>query len=264
MVYHQAITEQRPRYAESPVRKIGTPDLVDALAKGVADFNEKPCHLVVLTLVYPLVALLSARLIFGYDVLPLLFPLAAGFALVGPVAAIGLYEISRRREQGLDVAWHHAFGVLRSPALGSIVELTLILTTIFLFWLVTAYGLYVALFGHEPPASLRALVDQICCTPEGWILIVVGNAAGFLFALVVLTISIVSFPLLLDRNVSTSTAMATSVLVVLTNPRATLLWGLIVTVGLVLGSIPFFVGLCVVLPVLGHATWHLYRKAVAW
>jgi uncharacterized membrane protein len=264
MAYQQAIAETQASYAEPTIRTIDTGDLFDVLAKGVADFNEKPSHLMFLTIIYPIIALFLARMSFGYDVLPLLFPLAAGFALLGPVAAIGLYELSRRRERGEEIRWSHAFGVLSSPSLGAIVRLTLVLAALFLLWLVVAYGIYRALFGDVEPASIGAFADQIFYTRQGWELIIIGNAVGFLFALLVLSISVVSFPLLLDRKVDASLAMSTSIRAVLANPGPMLMWGLIVAAGLLLGSIPFFVGLCVVLPVLGHATWHLYRKVVAW
>lgn len=264
MAYLHLVADRSGTLAEPRIRRIAIRDLFDALAQGLADFNEKPSHLMFLALVYPLVALILARLTFGYDVLPLLFPLAAGFALVGPVAAIGLYELSRRRERGLDLHWRDAFGVLRSPSLGAIIQLALILTAIFLLWLIVAYGIYRALFGDMQPASVSAFAEQIFYTRQGWMLIIVGNMAGFLFALTVLTISVVSFPLLLDRNVGAGTAMATSIRAVADNPGPMLLWGAIVATGLVIGSLPFFVGLCVVLPVLGHATWHLYRRVVIW
>jgi uncharacterized membrane protein len=264
MAQRHAIADVRVGYGEPTIRRITTADLFRALAEGVADFNEKPSHIVFLVLIYPLVALVLARLTFGYDVLPLLFPLAAGFALVGPVAAIGLYELSRRREQGLEIEWRHALGVLRSPSLGAIGRLGLILLAIFLLWLLTAQSLWVALFGEVRPGSIGEFADLVFGTHAGWTLILLGNGIGFLFALVVLAISVVSFPLLLDRRVGAGTAMATSLRAVLANPGPMLLWGLIVAVGLVLGSLPLFVGLCVVLPVLGHATWHLYREVVAW
>lgn len=264
MASQQATAGRPVGYAGPMIRRIGTPDLLHVLARGVADFNEKPSHLMILTVVYPLVAFVLARLTFGYDVLPLLFPLAAGFALVGPVAALGLYELSRRRELGQEIGWSHAFGVLRSPSLGAITRLTLILAAIFVLWLIAAYAIYIAIFGPETPDSVGAFASQVLFTRQGWALIVVGNAVGFLFALAVLSIGAVSFPLLLDRNVGAGAAMATSVRAMLANPAPMLLWGLIVAVGLVVGSIPFFVGLCVVMPVLGHATWHLYRNVVAW
>ena len=183
------------------VRIIGLRDLKDALARGIADFSAMPTHAVFLCLIYPIVGLLLARLTLGYEVLPLLFPLAAGFALLGPFAAIGLYELSRRREQGLDASWQDAFDVLRSPSRGAIAALGLLLLAIFVIWIAVAQAIYIANFGYEPAASIPDFLHQVFTTPAGWMLIIVGNLVGFLFALAVLTISVVSFPLLLDRDV---------------------------------------------------------------
>ena len=250
--------------AEAPpkVRTIGLADLRDALARGLDDFLAMPSHAVFLCLIYPVVGFALARMVLGYNVLPLLFPLAAGFALIGPFAAIGLYEMSRRREMGLDVSWRHALDVFRSPSLGAILVLGLMLVTIFLTWIAVAQAIYVANFGYTPAASMPDFIQQVLTTPAGWALIVVGNGVGFLFAVLVLTLGVVSFPLLLDRDVGAATALLTSVRAVLANPFTIAVWGLIVAALLVLGSIPAFFGLAVVMPVLGHATWHLYRKLV--
>ncbi len=250
--------------AEQPrVRRIEIADLRDALSKGVADLGAYRSDVIFICIIYPLAGLVLSRLVIGYDMLPLVFPLVSGFALIGPVAAIGLYEISRRREQGVKATWADAFGVVRAPALPAIVALGLVLLAIFLIWLAAAYLIHAVTLGPEPPASVGGFVRDVFTTGAGWAMIIVGVGVGFLFAVLVLTISVVSFPLLLDRNVGLFTAVATSVRAVLANPVPMAAWGLIVAGSLVLGSLPALLGLIFVLPALGHATWHLYRKMVA-
>jgi uncharacterized membrane protein len=244
------------------VRKIALADLKDVLASGLRDFGAYRTDVIFLCIVYPLAGLILASVAFGYDMLPMLFPLASGFALIGPIAAVGLYEMSRRREQGVEITWADAFGVVSAPAFGAILVLGLILLAIFLLWLAAAYAIWLLTLGPEPPASIGAFAQQVLTTGAGWTMIVVGVGVGFLFALLVLAISVVSFPLLLERDVGLRTAVATSVRAVLTNPGPMAAWGLIVAGGLVLGSIPVLLGLIIVMPVLGHATWHLYRKVV--
>ncbi len=262
MAYSHILVGASTSPARPVVRRIAPSDLFHALACGVDDFTAMPSHAVFLCVVYPLLGILLIGLTLGNSLLPLAFPIAAGFALVGPLAAIGLYELSRRREAGLDSSSHHAFDVLYSPSLGAIVAMGLLLMTIFFVWLAVAEAIYVANFGYGGPDSLRAFVHDIFATRAGWTLIVVGTGVGFLFAVVVLTVSAISFPLLLDRDVGAAVAVATSIRVVAENPATMALWGFIVAAMLVIGSIPFFLGLTIVMPVLGHATWHLYRRAV--
>jgi uncharacterized membrane protein len=170
--------------------------------------------------------------------------------------------MSRRRERGLSVRWADAFAVFRAPAIASIGLLGCILGGILVAWLIAAQLLYNATLGPLPPDSPSAFVHDVFLTPPGMVLIVLGTVMGFGFAVLALAISVVSFPLLLDRDVSLNVAVATSMRAVAANPIPMAGWGLIVAGSLVLGSLPVFLGLIVVMPVLGHATWHLYRRVV--
>jgi uncharacterized membrane protein len=245
------------------VRRIKVADIGEALAEGWGDFAACRTDVVLVCLIYPVVGLLLARLVFGYGLLPLLFPLASGFTLLGPVAAVGLYEMSRRREQAAAVSWADAFGVVASPRFGAVLVLGLLLLALFLVWLVAANAIYAVTLGPEPPASVGSFVHDVFATTAGRVMIGAGVGVGFLFALVVLAVSVVSFPLLLDRDVGLPVAMVTSVRAVIANPGPMAVWGLVVAGSLAVGSIPLFLGLAVVVPVLGHSTWHLYRRLVA-
>lgn len=262
MAQHDIVLPTEPADILPDVRPIGISDLKEVLRRGLDDFVAMPTHVIFLCVIYPVIGLILFRASFAYDLLPLLFPLTAGFALVGPFAAIGLYELSRRRELGLDTSWRHAIDIIHSPSLGPIVALGAVLLGIFAAWIFTAQAIYVASFGEDTLTSPGAFIERVLTTPEGRWMIVVGNAVGFLFALVAAVISVISFPLLLDRNVGFFAAVITSVRVVVKNPVVMALWFLIVAAVLLVGSLPALVGLAVVLPILGHATWHLYRKAV--
>jgi uncharacterized membrane protein len=253
---------QESRASLPGVCRIKAADLRDVLVRGLDDFGAYRTDVIFLCLIYPVVGIALARLTFGYEMLPLLFPLASGFALVGPVAAVGLYEMSRRREQGIPITWVDAFSVIRSPGFGAILVLGLVLLAIFLLWLLAANAIYQLTLGPEPPASIAAFARDVFTTSAGWAMIVVGVGVGFLFALLVFAISVVSFPLLLDRDVGLDAAVWTSIRAVAANPGPMAVWGLIVAGSLVIGSIPAFLGLIIVIPLLGHATWHLYRKVV--
>ncbi|NEV00301.1 DUF2189 domain-containing protein [Bradyrhizobium uaiense] len=244
------------------VRKIGLSDLRDALHLGWEDFIAVPTHAVVLCVIYPVLGLVLFRMTIGYSLLPLLFPLAAGFTLIGPFAALGLYELSRRRERGEEAAAWDAINVLRAPSFGAMLELGVLLLVLFGVWIAAADAIYIATFDYAPAASIPDFATRVLTTPQGWTLIIVGCGVGFLFAVVSLCVSVVSFPLLLDRHATAIDAIRTSLRAVRENPVTMAAWGLIVAVLLAVGSLPFFVGLAVVLPVLGHATWHLYRKVV--
>jgi uncharacterized membrane protein len=248
--------------AAPTVRRIGTGEVRAALARGWNDFTANRTDVVFLCLIYPVIGLVLGRLASGEGFLPLVFPLASGFALIGPLAALGLNEMSRRREAGQEVRWIDAFGVLRAPSIGAIAMLGGLLIALFLLWLVVADAIYVITLGPNPPASLASFTRDVLTTGPGWLMIGLGIGVGFLFAALVFVISVVSFPLLLDSNAGVGTAIGMSLRAVAENPLPMTLWALTIVAGLVLGSLPFFVGLVVVLPVLGHASWHLYRAVV--
>ena len=172
---------------EAPgVNTIGQDDLIQALTLGFNDFKEKPSHIFLLVLLYPIIGLVAARVAAGYEMVPIVFPLISGFALVGPLAAIGLYEISRRRQAGLDVTWSHALNVVNSPSIGAIITLSVFVGLIYFAWLAAAMLIYWSIFGATIPESLMGFALQILATPSGWFLIIVGCGVGLVFALAVL------------------------------------------------------------------------------
>lgn len=245
------------------IRKIHPGDLRAALREGWEDFADKRGDILLIGVIYPVVGLIASAVAMDRTLFPILFPLVAGLTLLGPAVASGFYELARRREQGDDPSWRHFLDVARSDAVISLGALSALLVVIFGLWLWTAWAIYGATLGPEPPASVGSFIRELFTTGEGWRLIIFGNLAGFVFAVVALTISVVSFPMIVDRHVSAICALQTSVRAVRRNPGTMMLWGLIVAALLVLGSIPLFVGLAVVLPLLGYATWHLYRRTVA-
>ncbi|MHA6299587.1 DUF2189 domain-containing protein [Devosia sp. CAU 1758] len=244
------------------IRTITLSDLGEVLRRGAADFWARPSHYVLLMLIYPVIGIVLTVWMNGWHAWTLLYPLIGGFALLGPIAALPLYEVSRRLERGEDPTWRDAASVLRSPAMGSILAVGAVLFVLFTLWLTSAQALYESLFGAAPPRTLMALLTQVANDPAGMTLMAVGTGLGALFALIVLCTSVIAFPLLLDRDVGAYVAVETSFRAVIYNRVPLFAWGLIVGAGIFLASLPLFVGLAVILPIFGHATWHLYRKLV--
>lgn len=248
--------------AAPDVRRIEVADLWTSLREGLRDLGVARSDVVFIAIFYPLAGLVLGRLMFSMNMLPLVAPLVSGFALLGPVAAVGLYEVSRRLEAGQPVSWSTPFEVRKSPAFTSILAFGALLALIFFAWLAAAAGIYAVTLGPEAPASLSAFVSDVFATPAGWAMIIVGTAVGALFAAFTFAISVISVPLMLDRDVGVATAIRTSIGAVRANPRPMLIWGLVIAAAMVLGSIPALIGLMLVLPLFGHATWRLYRKLV--
>jgi uncharacterized membrane protein len=244
------------------VRRIEMRDCVAALAEGFDDFLEMPTYPAFVGLFYALAGVTLVSMSSFGGALQLAFPFAAGFALIGPFVAVGLYEMSRRRELGLAASWRDAFAVFRSPAFPSILGLGLLLLAIFVAWIEAAQLLYVRLYGPDPPAAAIPFLRDVLTSDRGWLLIVLGGLIGSFFAALALCVSVVSFPLMLDRGVGLVPAVGASLRLTRENPLGVAQWGLIVAAGLFLGSLPLFFGLAVVMPVLGHATWRLYRRAI--
>ena len=257
----RAMSEAEHGAAPVAVATIGMGDIRAALRAGFEDFLACRTDVIFLCVFYPVVGLVLGYVVFGHGLLVLLFPLASGFALVGPVAGLGLYAMSRARERGGTMRWGDAFGVLAAPGFGRIALLSLAMVVELLVWLWAAFALYVLTLGPKPPVSLRLFVHDVVATPAGHAMAVVGVVLGLGFAVLALLLFL-AFPLLLDRDVGLAVAIRASVRAVMANKRTLAVWGLIVACALALGSVPAFLGLVVVLPVLGHATWHLYRRVM--
>jgi len=244
-----------------PVRTIDAGDLEASLRDGLRDFGAHRGDLLFLGLLYPAIGFIAGAAALGNRLIPYFFPIAAGVAMLGPVAALGFYEMARRREAGLESNWSHFLDVLKRPAFDSIIAVAGLLLAVFLAWVLAAGALYTAFIG-PPPDSVGDFVTRLFTTRGGWELIVVGNLAGLVFAWIVLSLSVVSLPMLVDRDVGARAAVEASMRAVRANRWTMARWGVIVAALLVLGSIPAFIGLAFVLPWLGYATWHLYTRLI--
>lgn len=244
------------------VRRISASDLNWALEEGWRDFREKRGDILFVGVLYPVICLVAIVVTFNNPLMPLFFPLVAGLSIAGPAVASGFYELARRREDGDDPSWWHFLDPLRGRSRIPLATLTMVLAGLFIAWLIAAYAIYGATFGVHAPLNVGSFLREVFTTPAGWALIVLGNLAGLAFAIVTLVVSVVSFPMVVDKPVDAGTAIQTSIAATRQNPREVFGWGLRVAGLLFLGTLPAGIGLAVVLPWLGYSTWHLYTRLI--
>jgi uncharacterized membrane protein len=257
------ITDRRPASSQKiPVRKISNEDLRLSLRQGLDDFLDLRGDLIFAGLIYTFIGIAAVVMTTNGPLMPFFLPVVAGVGLLGPVAAVGFYELARRREKGEDVHWFNFLDVRKRPSVDDMGIVAGMLLAIFALWLIAAGILYVALFGWATPTSVPEFVATVFTTPRGWALIVGGAIVGAIFGWIVLALSVVSLPMLVDCDVNAAEAVSASWRAAHANKPQMIRWGLTVVVLLVLGSIPLFVGLALVLPWLGYSTWHLYTRLV--
>jgi uncharacterized membrane protein len=250
------------RRADPFVREITVGDVNEAWVRGMRDFQVAPIFGLAFGAFYAAagIVIVSSATVLGLGYL--VYPLAAGFALIGPFAAVGLYEVSRCLEAGMPLSWYHVLGVIVEQRNRQLAWMAFVVLFIFIVWMYQVQLLFALFVGLHSFATLKDTLSVLTTTPEGIAFLVLGNVIGALLSVIVFALTVVSIPLVLDHDIDFVTAMITSVRAVVANPAPMLGWGFTVGVLLVLASLPFFAGLIVILPILGHATWHLYRKVV--
>ena len=244
------------------VRRVTVADIAEALIQGLRDFQAYPIYGLVFGALYAVGGTIIVLCLTAFGLIYFAYPLAAGFALIGPFVAVGLYEISRRRERGEPVSIAAIWSAVRSRSeIGWMAFVTLFF---FVIWMYQVRLLIALLLGLNASfSSLNEFITVVLTTDEGRLFLVIGNLDGAALSLILFSLTVVSFPLLLERDVDFVTAMVTSVRAVVTSPLPMIGWAAAITVLLMVSCIPWFLGLLVTLPVLGHATWHLYRRIVA-
>ena len=250
------------RVAMPQVNGITYTEVVRSLREGLRDFQQAPLYGLAFGLAYAVFGWFLIYLMIGLDFGSYVYPMVTGFALVAPFAAAGLYEVSRRLERNEPLTWGAILGCVFGRGGKAVGTMAIVTTFSYIIWLDIAVALYVMFFSMKPP-RFDALLEAIITTPKGFVFFVIGNSVGAVLAVIVFSIMVVSLPLVFDRQVDFVTAMIVSVKSVLANPRPMLLWCAIIGVFLGLSLASVFVGLLVALPILGHATWHLYRRVVA-
>ena len=243
------------------IAAITVADIFRAMANGLRDMQRAPLLSLMFGLAYAAFGWLILYLMFKRDWGSYAYPLATGFPLVAPMAAAGLYEISRRLEKNLPVTFAAITDSILSEHGKALAIMTVVSTFAYLLWIDIAAAFYVAFWGMKT-IHFENLMETMLMTPKGLIFLAIGNSVGAVLALAVFSIMVVSLPVIFDRNVDFVTAMITSVKTVLKNPKPMLVWCVSIGILLFLSLVSLFAGLLVVFPFLGHTSWHVYRKVV--
>lgn len=236
-------------------------DLFAALRAGWSDFVAMPQFGLFFGGVYVAVGLIVGYFSFIGEELTWLIPATAGFPLVAPFVAVGLYEASRRREAGEPLSWRGVIGALKGHGDDQILSMGVIVFVAFGFWMIVAHAIF-AIFMAESGVSAHGGWDMVeaLMTPSGLAMLAIGSAVGAIMAYAFYAMTVISLPMLVERKVDFLTAIISSLKTLKHNGFAMFAWAAIIAAVLFVAMLPAFLGLFVALPVLGHATWHLYRR----
>jgi uncharacterized membrane protein len=259
------MTDAQQYLPASPMPKVKAltfEQLEKAVSRGIADFVAKPMFGLVIGGTCAFFGIAIVACIRWLNIPWMIYPFAIGFPLIGPFLAVGLYEVSRRLQTGEEVTWGAVISrmwVQRGRELSWMAFVVL-----FVMWVwVYQVRLLMALFlGMKSFSTIDAFIKVLMTTTEGWLFLGIGHLVGAVLAIIMFSITVISIPLLMEKELDIVTAMITSLKVVLASPVIMVGWGIAVTLLVIMASLPMFLGLIIVLPVLGHTTWHIYKKTV--
>ncbi len=243
------------------INRIGFGDLWAVVGLGWRDFRTAPVFGLFFSTVFVLGGWIMWYALTGAGQIWWSLVASAGFPIIAPFLACGLYEVSRRIETGLPLGWGAVLGVVWNERNRQIPSMAVVIVVFFLFWNFLGHMIFALFMGLQAMTDISTSF-AIFLTPNGLAMLAVGSLIGAVFASVLFSLTVVSLPLLMDRELDFVTAMITSFGTVQVNPTVMLCWGLIIAVAVFVAMVPAFLGLLIVLPVLGHATWHLYRRAL--
>ncbi|MDU9004363.1 DUF2189 domain-containing protein [Sedimentitalea todarodis] len=251
------------RQAMPRVNQVTAADITASLKAGFSDFLARPFMSGFFGLFYAVFGLLFVWSLVWLGKIWMIIPAIVGFPLVAPFAAAGLYEMSRRLEKAESFGWSEILTVMTNQSKREMGWMAFV--TLFIFWVwVYQIRLLLAIILKDASFSdFDGFLNAVFFTPQGWTFLVIGTCVGALLSAVLFAVTVVAMPLLLDRETNFVSAMLTSIRVVTQNPVVMLSWAAIISVTMLLSLVPAFLGLIFTLPILGHTTWHLYRRAVS-